>query len=195
MWQIPHNAALDSDFGASPTLFSAVLPGSTKPVPMVGACSKDGTYYALDADDLSAGPVWSIQVAGDGAECISADAWNGKDLFFGMPRTKVNGVLQNGAISEVDPATGATLWITPLPGQVWGSPSLDGSGVLAVPTYGTTGAQGVYLVDAGSGTILAGLTEGTDACTSEYSQPVFADQYVFMATLGCGLIAYEPPSS
>src|SRR5215475_9062762 len=44
-WQIPTGQrGPDSDFGGSPTLFSAKLAGV--PTPMVGACNKNGTYYA-----------------------------------------------------------------------------------------------------------------------------------------------------
>jgi len=30
--------------------------------PMVGACHKNGIFYALAQDDLSAGPVWQTQI-------------------------------------------------------------------------------------------------------------------------------------
>ena len=60
-WQAP-TLTTDSDFGGSPTLFSATLPGHTTPTPMVGACNKNGYYYALEQNDLAAGPVWSLHV-------------------------------------------------------------------------------------------------------------------------------------
>src|SRR6185295_18515414 len=46
----------DSDFGSSPTLF-----GAGTPPPDVGACNKNGKYYALAANPLSA-PIWSDQL-------------------------------------------------------------------------------------------------------------------------------------
>jgi outer membrane protein assembly factor BamB len=192
-WQIPHTAPQDSDFGASPTIFSAVLPGSSAPVTMIGACNKNGKYYALRADDLSAGPVWSFIISKGGSECVTSAAWNGTDLFFGGPSTVINGTRVAGAISEIDPATGATVWETSLPGPVFGAVALDGSGVVAVATYGLTGTQGVYLVDASNGTILSTLRQQTGC--GEFSQPVFADNYVLSATLGCGMTAYSVASS
>ena len=193
-WQIPSSPPPppDSDFGASPTLFSAVLPGSTQPVAMIGACNKDGTYYALRADDIGAGPVWTHVVFAGLDECITAAAWNGRDLFLGTPRTTVDGTTHPGAIMELNPATGAVLWATALPGQVYGSPSLDGKGVLAVATFG--GQKELYLVDANSGKVLKRLAYGPKKCCGEFAVPVYADQYVLAATLAGGLTAYSPSS-
>jgi outer membrane protein assembly factor BamB len=192
-WQIPHTAPRDSDFGASPTIFSATLPGSTTPTAMVGACSKRGTYFAMKSGDLAAGPVWSWVISKSGSECLAAAAFNGSDLFMATPPTKVNGVQAAGTVEELDPATGTLLWQTALPGAVYGSPALDGSGVLAVATYGTTGTQGIYLLDATSGTILQSYSLGTGC--GEFAQPVFADGYVFSATLGCGIAALTPSTT
>jgi hypothetical protein len=199
-WQIPPQPqpGADSDFGGSPTLFSAVLPGSTAPTPMVGACNKIGTYYALKADDLAAGPVWTLNVSGkpdDGAdECIAAAVWNGKDLFLAGPRTTIGGTSYLGSIREVNPATGQIIWATGLSGGVDGSPTLDGKGILAVATYQFTSgaANAVYLLNAKTGAIVATLGAGGVA-NGEFSQPVFANQYVFAATYGDGLTAYAPP--
>jgi hypothetical protein len=54
-YQVPGVIGQNSDFNASPTLFMA---GTT---PMVGACNKNGTFYALKQADLSA-PVWTRQL-------------------------------------------------------------------------------------------------------------------------------------
>lgn len=199
-WQIPPSppTSKDSDFGGSPTLFSAVLPGSTTRTPMVGACNKDGTYYALRADDLAAGPVWTLAVSGPPLggpyECIAAAVWNGRDLFIAGPRTTVDGTTVLGSIREVDPATGAVLWATGLSGSVDGSPTLDGKQVLSVATYqfGAHATNADYLIDADTGAVLATLGAGGDD-SAEFSQPVFADGYVFTATYGDGLTAYAPP--
>jgi outer membrane protein assembly factor BamB len=192
-WQIPHNSPADSDFGASPTLFTAVLPGSSKPVAMVGACNKNGTYYALKANDLAAGPVWSEVIYPGLDECISAAAWNGHDLFFGSPTTIIAGTKYVGSVRKIDPATGAVIWSTALPGQVFGSPTLDGKSVLAAAIWGFTGSKrGVYLVNANTGKVLKVLIGTTTGCCGEFAQPVFADNYVFAATLASGLTAYTP---
>jgi len=46
LWTVPNLDGTDSDFGGSPTLFSADL-GDGKQTPLVGACNKDGNYYVL----------------------------------------------------------------------------------------------------------------------------------------------------
>src|SRR6185295_6950701 len=55
-WQVPGAAGSghDWDFGSSPTLF-----GGTGSPAAVGACNKDGVYYALGRTALPAGPLWS----------------------------------------------------------------------------------------------------------------------------------------
>jgi outer membrane protein assembly factor BamB len=56
-WKVPPNELIpDSDFGGSPTLFQATIGGN--PTPLVGACNKNGTYYAWRQQNLAAGPVW-----------------------------------------------------------------------------------------------------------------------------------------
>ncbi len=62
-WQLPVAAAggRDSDFGASPTLFSAVLPGGKGPTALIGDCNKNGIFYALRQNNLAAGPVWQAR--------------------------------------------------------------------------------------------------------------------------------------
>src|SRR6266851_164470 len=51
-WQVPAAQRIsDSDFGASPGIFSAN--GNQ----MIGACNKNGVFYTLDTANLAAGPV------------------------------------------------------------------------------------------------------------------------------------------
>ena len=49
----------------SPTIFNATINGVS--TPMVGACNKNGFYYALRQSSLSAGPVWSAKISGKNA--------------------------------------------------------------------------------------------------------------------------------
>ncbi|MDQ6660594.1 MAG: PQQ-binding-like beta-propeller repeat protein, partial [Chloroflexota bacterium] len=50
-WQVPASQhGVDSDFGATPTLFTATYGGSSHD--MVGAVNKNGTYYAFDRTSL-----------------------------------------------------------------------------------------------------------------------------------------------
>jgi outer membrane protein assembly factor BamB len=196
-WQISARAVGDdSDFGSSPTLFTAALTSGAKPTEMVGACNKNGYYYALARNDLRAGPVWSLRVGAvsSGAnndECISSAVWNGRSLFIAGPPTTINGSRYKGSIRQVNPANGHVIWATGLPGDVDGSPSMDASGVLSVATYDFSGAPNAdYLVSARTGVILATLS--TDN-SPEFPQPVFADHYVLLATNDAGLIAYRAP--
>lgn len=199
-WQIPpKGAGPDSDFGGSPTLFSATLPGGSSPTPMVGACNKNGWYYALRRNDLAAGPVWSLHVGAKSSnatgsnECIAAAAYNGRDLFIAGPPTTIGGSNYKGSIREVDPATGAVVWATGLPGDVDGSPTIDGAGTVSVATYDFSGVPNAdYLVDASTGAVLSTLS--TDN-SPEFPQPVFAGANVLLATQSAGLFEYALPSS
>src|SRR5262249_59825724 len=59
-WQVPGATGHDWDFGSSPTLF-----GCTGGVPTeVGACNKNGNYYALAAAPLGSSPLWTDAVGG-----------------------------------------------------------------------------------------------------------------------------------
>ena len=92
-----------------------------------------------------------------------------------------------GTIYEADPATGAVLWTTTVPGPIPGSPSLDGSGVLAASSYATGGST--YLLDSSTGALLATVNTNSQ----EFAQPVYAGRYLFLATEQSGLIAYRAP--
>jgi polyvinyl alcohol dehydrogenase (cytochrome) len=199
VWQLPlsEQPSDDDDFGASVSLFSAVLPGTSKPTAMVGDCNKNGIYYALKQNDLAAGPVWQTQIAaarsGMGAACLSSTVVKGNDLYVAGSATTIGGTSYPGSIDELNAATGAIVWATGLPSQVLGTPSLDGAGLLAVGTYADgSDPQADYLLDPTTGAIVATVSNGD---SSQFAQPVFADQYLLIATDSAGLYAYEPSSS
>ena len=146
-WQVPatdHGA--DSDFGATPTLFTS---GGT---PMVGIQNKNGIYYAFSRNSLSSGPVWQAQIA-DAGECpecgagdISSSAWDGNYLYVGGGDTTINGVNCRGSLQALKPDTGNVVWQDCLAsGPVVGA-------VAAVP--------GVVLVGAGTFFMAFGTTTG-----------------------------------
>jgi polyvinyl alcohol dehydrogenase (cytochrome) len=175
IWTVPAGELVrDSDFGGSPTIFEANLQGTL--TPMVGACNKNGSFYALRIDNLAAGPVWTFHVGipgvKQGFQCLAAAIWDGSHLFVASNGTTIRGVKVPGSIRELDPATGTIIWETGLSGQVLGSPTKNGAGVIAVATYG----KAAYLIDASSGQILKTISAPTT-----FSQPVFADSYLFVA--------------
>jgi outer membrane protein assembly factor BamB len=187
----------DGDFGSSPAVWTAaVKPVGRVPTQMVGACNKNGRFYALRASNLAAGPVWSDQLGAaeaSGSPCISSAVWDQatSQLFLSGNSTTINGTSYGGSVQEVNPATGKPIWHTGLSGTVLGTPTLDGSGVLAVATCDFLGApNAVYLIHASSGQIISTVSTGN---TPDFAQPVFADSYLFVATVGHGLLAYQAP--
>jgi hypothetical protein len=171
------------DFNASPTLFDA---GTT---PMVGACNKNGVFYALKQADLSA-PVWTrrlgVREPATITFCGGSAAYDGTKLYVGANQ-RPNTTLP-GSIYQLDPTTGHPDWYTGLDnGPVIGSPSIDGAGVLAVPTYNQAASTGaVYLVDKSNGTILKKLSFTGPI----FAQPVFEGDQLLVA--GPTLQAFAP---
>ena len=171
----------DDDFGGSPTLFTATLNGVS--TPMVGACNKNGTYYAVKRSDMTL--VWSRQVSvpfpndkGNGpGQCDAAATWDGRYLYEGGNSTTINGTAYLGSVRALDPATGAIVWETGLPSQVIGSTTLNGSGVLAAPLMGSSTSEGVALIDATTGAILRIVNTGSQY----FAQPVWADTHLILA--------------
>jgi outer membrane protein assembly factor BamB len=162
----------DSDFGASPTMFGS----------LVGACNKNGIFYALHAPSMKL--AWERRVAlspGDSgrATCIAAAAYNGKALYVGATATSIGGKSFAGSIRELNPANGKIIWQTGLPNGVLGAPTLDGAGVLAVGTYGTGSPtpNAVYLINASNGHILRTIS----TTSPNFSQNTFADGMFFTA--------------
>jgi polyvinyl alcohol dehydrogenase (cytochrome) len=182
----------DLDFGASPTLFSATLGGVKRS--MIGACNKNGRFYAFTSTGLANGPVWTRRLGdypGAGGTCLAAAIWDGADgmLIAGSNQTTIDGVTVPGSLRALDPDTGVPIWKTALPaGPVMGSPSMNGAGIVAAGTYvkSTPSSNVVYLVDASDGTILRTLPMTSPV----FAQPVFAGTHLFIATNGGKLIAY-----
>lgn len=182
-------AASDDDFGGSPTLFTAKVGGVA--TPMVGACNKNGTYYAVKRSNLHL--VWSRQLgvaspndkgAGPG-QCDAAATWDGHYLYEGSNSTTVGGKTFPGSVRALNPATGAIVWATGLPSQVIGSTTLDGGGVLAAPLMGSAATNGVALLNASTGSLLRRL----NTSSQYFATPVWANSHLVLAaeTRGIGL--------
>lgn len=180
----------DSDFGSSPTLF-----GAGAPPPDVGACNKNGNYYALAANPLSA-PIWTDPlgaVAGGLSICIASAVWKGQTgaLYVAANAATISGTRYGGSVRQVNPGTGAYIWQRGLPCAVLGTPSLDAGGVLAVGTYTgcipATATPGAYLLAAATGAVLAALPVNN---ARVFAQPVFAGPRLYVATETGGLYAF-----
>lgn len=190
----------DSDWGGSPTLFTATLNGV--PTPMVGGCNKDGHYYGLRQSDLSM--VWDYVMgtpsqAGGAQQCDAAAVWDGSHLIAGGGSpTTINGVTYPGSVQSLYPATGSVdgtttgkpVWQTGLPGNIVGSPTEDGAGVVAAPVYfSSTGNLGVYLLSATTGAILSFIPM---PLSHLFGQPIFAGNDLLVgAGTDLGLTAFE----
>jgi outer membrane protein assembly factor BamB len=198
-WQLPNPLGPDSDFGASPTLFSATLPGHSTVTRMVGACNKNGYYYVFNRANPAAGPIWAKQVGagavnGSNDECIEAANFDGIHLWITGPTATIGGASYPGSVQEVDPATGTTIWQTGVGGGTDGSAALDGGGVISVATFDAKSGlppSADYLLDASTGTLLATLNSDAGP---EFSQPVFADQYLLLGTVN-SVTAYALPAN
>jgi polyvinyl alcohol dehydrogenase (cytochrome) len=192
-WQAPGTAGQghDWDFGSSPTLFGT----GTQPAD-VGACNKNGNYYALAASPLGSTPLWTDAIGapahGD-TSCLASAVWNGQAgaLYIGGDPTTISGTSDGGSVRQVNPATGAYIWQTGLPCAVMGTPSLDSAGVLAAGTYNCTSPNtpGAYLINAATGAILKTLPIGPSRV---FSQPIFAQGTLFVATETQGLYNFAP---
>jgi outer membrane protein assembly factor BamB len=182
----------DPDWGSSPIVFNAVLAGTS--TRLVGACSKNGFFYALRTSNLNT-PVWKRQIGtatDDGGDaCLAAGVYDGRRLFVGSNATVIGGTAYQGSVRQVDPAPGASIWEHGLPANVPGSPALNGAGVIAAAGHDFTpsGLTNVTtLLDADTGSVLATINTG-----KEFAQPIFADQYLLLTSAYSNTMsAYRP---
>jgi outer membrane protein assembly factor BamB len=191
-WLAPGTAGHghDWDFGSSPTLFTSTSTFA------VGACNKNGLFYALAGNPLGSKPLWTDEIAvpdGTGGECIASAVWNKSDgaLYAGGGHTTIRGTRYGGSIDKINPANEAYDWQRGLPCRVVGTPTLDSAGVLAVGTYWCTAPNtpGAYLINAATGAVLTTLPVGS---TRVFGQPVFAQGTLFVATETHGLYDFAP---
>jgi polyvinyl alcohol dehydrogenase (cytochrome) len=181
----------DSDFGASPTMFTATLHGTL--TQMVGACNKNGYYYAWKANSLSTGWVWRYLAArhqNNTGECDGGGVWDGSNLYVPGARSTIGGVSYRGSMAKLDPATGAVIWATGLPEAIRTYPSLDGAGGLVAASFDTTSAtNSAFLFNASTGT----YRTVDDGNMLSVSAPVFADQYLVIANVAGTIYTYQTP--
>jgi outer membrane protein assembly factor BamB len=158
----------------------------------VGACNKNGIFYVLRRANIGAGPVWQRRIGNPSTEgpglCLAAAIWDNSRLFVTSSGTTINGTAYRGSIRRLHPATGAPVWQRGLAASVFGTPSLNGSNVIAAATYDNGGGGNFfYFIDARTGAVLRRI----NAPGVEFAQPIFADGYVMFATVGGGLRVYQ----
>jgi hypothetical protein len=185
----------DSDFGSTPTLFTATIGGSLHH--MFGVANKNGTYYAFDESNVAQGPVWSVTLAqggsgpesGDGS--ISPSAWDGNTLYVGGGRTTINGQSCQGGLRALNPSTGAVIWEKCM---------TDGPVIGAV-----TVVPGVVAVGEGTALWLMATSDGHtlfkkwDLSTNSkyYAAPTIANGVVYVVNKNGNFSAYglaSPPT-
>jgi outer membrane protein assembly factor BamB len=195
IWTVPlADRPGDADFASSPTLFHATINGTDRA--LVAGCNKNGVLYAWDRNDLNAGPVWQVKVGlgtPDGAKsCLAAPIYDGSNLFEASNPTTIGGVPYLGSVRRLSPTTGAAVWETGLGGIILGSPSQSGGGVLAAPEYSTNpgSTMGLPLVDSANGGIVNFISG-----ISGFSQPVFAEDGMLVASANGRLRYYQPATS
>jgi outer membrane protein assembly factor BamB len=198
-WPVPLSVqCLDCDFGSSPTLFGGS--GSHSTPPDVGACNKNGVYYALANNPLGTTPLWTAAVSqpasGGVMACLASAIWDGPTgQLYVAGNAPLGSTTNAGSVRELNPANGSVVWQTNLPCAVMGSPSLDSAGVLAAGTYncfkppppGFT--PGAYLLKASTGAMLKTLPVSS---SKVFGQPVFAEGSLFVATESGGLYDFVP---
>jgi fibronectin type 3 domain-containing protein len=194
-WQVPlSQQGSDADFGATATAFTATFGDDDDPTPMVGACNKNGFFYAFREHDVDDGPAWQYQVgapplSGSG-KCLAGAIWDGSRLIVaGGDQTTIGGVTYAGSVRSLNPATGAPIWQTGIPGGIVGSPSENGAGLIAAPVFaGSSGIWGVYLLRASDGVIVGFIPTPS----AQWGQPVFSNGDLLVGGgTAVGLTAYD----
>lgn len=148
-WQNPGPGPNDnSDFGASPTLFTAA--DGTR---LVGTTNKDGWLYVLRRERLADGPLWKFQVA------VGGDPLQGKGSL--VAPTFANGLLyaaggttptgEPGSVVALDPLTGALRWKHTPPGFVFAGVPAVGDVLVVVSNAPDNSKSWLELLDARTG--------------------------------------------
>lgn len=183
-WTLPDSESIgDSDFLSTPTLFTADINGTE--TSMVGDSNKDGIFFALNRNNIAAGPVWQYQVAcgGDDPQASSCGGANAPATFDGNNLYVAGGSTDScgGSIQDLDPATGKQIWINCLPDFVLGAPIevpgliIDGSGA------------DLYIINATTGATVDKI--GTNSSQYLYGTPTISSGIIYVTNNAGNLIA------
>ncbi|HKF38931.1 MAG TPA: PQQ-binding-like beta-propeller repeat protein, partial [Ktedonobacteraceae bacterium] len=121
-WQVPASQRIkDADWGATPTLFPG--PGGKT---YFGCFNKNSSYYVFDEANVTAGPVWQVNLGIGGAlaginASFASSAYVNGTLFIAGALTTINGTSYASSIGAFDALTGRQLWRFGLPGRIFAS--------------------------------------------------------------------------
>ena len=153
-WQLPMAEwADDPDFGSVPTLFRGTVTPGGKNRALLGIPNKNGIYYVLDRNNLSAGPVarLTIAIAGGCPDCgqgsISPAAYDGQHIYVAGGTSQYGSKTVPGVLRAFDPNNlGKPLW----------QHALNSGPVLGA----VTAAPGVVVVGEGHTMVMVGSADG-----------------------------------
>jgi outer membrane protein assembly factor BamB len=189
-WSLPpSDTTVDADFSSSPVLFT-----DSRGRTLVAASNKNGMLYALQRNNLNAGPLWQTRLAlstdSAGGGSFSTGFFDGQRLYYAAGETTIGGQTYGGSIRALDPATGAVLWERGLPAQVYGALA-GANGMIAAPSSD----GGLYVLSASDGRVLYanGLT-GVPRGPAIFAAPTIADGYLFIGTTDGVVHAFVFPS-
>jgi len=190
-WQVPSSQqGFDTDFGSTPTLFTATINGVS--TPMVGVGNKNGIYYAFNRNLIHQGPVWEARVAisGDCPQCgsgtISPSAFDGQTLYVAGGHTTINGANCAGGLRAVNPANGSFIWQHCMSGgPILGAVSVV-PGVVAI-------TEGTYLIVVNA-TTSATLFRYNDTGSGSlfYGSPSISNGVLYVGNMDHHLYAFMP---
>jgi len=176
-WQNPGPGPADnSDFGASPTLFTAA--DGTR---LVGTANKDGWLYVLRRERLSEGPLWSYPLAAGGKDPLRGQGSLVAPTFAHGLLYAAGGITpqgEPGSVVALEPGDGALRWKHVTPGFVFAGMPVVGDVLVVVSNAQDNSRSWLELLDARTGTVLK---------TFETSGPTYG-----APTVGRGLILWYP---
>ncbi len=178
-WTIPASKqVVDGDFGSSPTLFT-----TSAGVTLMGALDKNGYFYAFNASDLAAGPLWADKITT--GQSVGSAAFGQGLVYVAAGTADYKGIRSSGAAWALNPATGAVVWEQTL----WAKS-------VSAPAY----ANGILVVDAGKHLFILNATTGSKLkeppCTSTfYSPPAIAHGKIFVGCTNGQEFAFGIPGS
>jgi outer membrane protein assembly factor BamB len=116
-WQDTTCVPAISDCDMTPT---ATLFKSSTGTEMVATADKNGTVWAFNAADITAGPLWHTKIAlggniEKGKGLAATPVWTGKYLVAAGQEVKISGTTYWGSLDALWPDNGTVAWQTPLP--------------------------------------------------------------------------------